>query len=41
VQQLALELQYGLYPSDMSTGGSGLVTKANVGNLIALSGKYR
>lgn len=40
-QQLALELQYGLYPSDMNTGGRGVVTKANVGNLIALSGQYR
>jgi simple sugar transport system substrate-binding protein len=40
-QQLALELQYGLYPSDMDTGGSGVVTKANVGDLVALSGTYR
>jgi ABC-type sugar transport system substrate-binding protein len=40
-QQLALELQYGLYPSDMATGGRGLVTKANIGNIIALAGQYR
>jgi simple sugar transport system substrate-binding protein len=40
-QQLALELQYGLYPSDMATGGSGVVTKSNVGPLIKLSGQYR
>jgi simple sugar transport system substrate-binding protein len=40
-QQLALELQYGLYPSDMSTGGRGVITKANVGDLLTLSGQYR
>jgi simple sugar transport system substrate-binding protein len=40
-QQLALELQYGLYPSDVATGGRGVVTKSNVGTLIALSGQYR
>jgi len=40
-QQLALELQYGLYPSDMDTGGRGVITKANVGDLVALSGVYR
>lgn len=40
-QQLALELQYGLYPSDLNTGGRGLVTKANVGDLVSLSGQYR
>jgi simple sugar transport system substrate-binding protein len=40
-QQLALELQYGLYPSDVATGGRGVVTKSNVGPLIALSGQYR
>jgi simple sugar transport system substrate-binding protein len=40
-QQLALELQYGLYPSDVATGGRGVVTKTSVGPLIALSGQYR
>jgi simple sugar transport system substrate-binding protein len=40
-QQLALELQYGLFPSDLNTGGRGLVTKANVGDLVSLSGQYR
>jgi ABC-type sugar transport system substrate-binding protein len=40
-QQLALELQYGLYPSDLNTGGRGLVTKENVGDLVKLSGQYR
>jgi ABC-type sugar transport system substrate-binding protein len=40
-QQMALELQYGLYPSDMATGGQGVVTKSNVADLISLSGKYR
>jgi simple sugar transport system substrate-binding protein len=40
-QQMALELQYGLYPSDVATGGRGVVTKTTVGPLIALSGQYR
>ena len=29
VTQLALNLKYGLYPSEMDTGGSGLVDKSN------------
>jgi ABC-type sugar transport system substrate-binding protein len=39
--QMALELQYGLAPSTMSTGGAGVVTKATAGDLISLSGSYR
>jgi simple sugar transport system substrate-binding protein len=40
-QQLALELQYGLFPSDMNTGGRGVVDKTNVDTVLSLSGKYR
>jgi simple sugar transport system substrate-binding protein len=40
-QQLTLELQYGLFPSDMNTGGRGVVTKATVGRVIQLAGQYR
>ena len=29
VTQLALYLKYGLYPSEMDTGGAGLVDKTN------------
>jgi len=29
VTQLALNIKYGLYPSEMDTGGSGLIDKAN------------
>jgi simple sugar transport system substrate-binding protein len=39
--QLALELQYGLAPSDMNTGGKGVVDKSNVATILELSGKYR
>ena len=39
--QPALELQYGLFPSDMDTGGRGVVTKTNVDSVISLSGTYR
>jgi simple sugar transport system substrate-binding protein len=41
VAQLALYLNYGLYPSDMDTGGSGLVDKTNVGTVKALVGTIR
>jgi simple sugar transport system substrate-binding protein len=29
VTQLALNIKYGLYPSEMDTGGSGLIDKTN------------
>jgi simple sugar transport system substrate-binding protein len=41
VAQLALYLKYGLYPSDMNTGGLGLVDKTNVATVKALVGKIR
>jgi simple sugar transport system substrate-binding protein len=41
VAQLALFLKYGLYPSDMKTGGLGLVDKTNVDKVKALVGKIR
>ncbi len=41
VAQLALYLKYGLYPSDMNTGGLGLVDKTNVETVKALVGKVR
>jgi hypothetical protein len=34
-------LKYGLFPSSMNTGGSGVVTKATVGIVAKLSGTYR
>jgi simple sugar transport system substrate-binding protein len=41
VAQLALYLKYGLYPSDMNTGGLGLVDKTSVAKVKELVGKYR
>lgn len=41
VAQLALYLKYGLFPSDMDTGGRGLVDKTNVGKVAALAGTIR
>ncbi|HEX9116742.1 MAG TPA: substrate-binding domain-containing protein, partial [Anaerolineae bacterium] len=41
ITQLALYLKYGLYPSDMKTGGLGLVDKSNVATVKALVGKIR
>jgi simple sugar transport system substrate-binding protein len=41
IAQLALYLKYGLYPSDMDTGGLGLVDKTNVATVKALVGKTR
>ncbi len=41
VTQLALYMKYGLYPSDMNTGGLGLVDKSNVATVKALVGKVR
>jgi simple sugar transport system substrate-binding protein len=41
VAQLALYLKYGLYPSDMATGGMGLVDQSNVATVKALTGTIR
>lgn len=41
IAQLALWLQYGLFPSDMDTGGIGLVDASNVQTVKELVGKYR
>ena len=41
VVQLALEIKYGLYPSDMKTGGAGLVDKSNYQSAVKFAGKYR
>ncbi len=41
VAQLALYLKYGLYPSDMDTGGQGLVDASNVATVKALTGTIR
>lgn len=41
IAQLALLLKYGLYPSDMATGGNGLVDKTNVDTVKALVGTVR
>jgi len=41
VAQLALWLKYGLFPSDMDTGGIGLVDASNVQTVKELVGKYR
>lgn len=41
VAQLALYLRYGLYPSDMNTGGTGLVDASNVDVVAPLVGEIR
>ncbi len=41
VTQLVLYLKYGLYPSDMDTGGLGLVDASNVAKVKELTGTYR
>jgi len=41
IAQLALYFKYGLYPSDMATGGTGLVDKTNVATVKALVGTVR
>ena len=41
IAQLVLEIRYGLYPSDMKTGGLGLVDKTNYQSAVKFSGKYR
>lgn len=41
VQQLALRIRYGLFPSDMKTGGRGLVDKTNYQYAVKWAGTYR
>jgi simple sugar transport system substrate-binding protein len=41
ITQLVLYLKYGLYPSDMDTGGLGLVDATNVAKVKELTGTYR
>lgn len=41
VTQLALNLKYGLYPSEMDTGGSGLVDKSNYQFAVKWAGPVR
>ena len=41
VVQLALEIKYGLYPSDMKTGGNGLVDKTNYQPAVKFAGEFR
>ena len=41
VHQLALKIRYGLYPSDMKTGGLGLVDKTNYKFAVQWAGTYR
>ena len=41
VTQLALNLKYGLYPSDMDTGGTGLVDKSNYQSAKKWAGPVR
>lgn len=41
VAQLALWKMYGLFPSNMDTGGEGLIDKTNVDQVEALVGTYR
>lgn len=41
VTQLALNLKYGLYPSDMDTGGFGLVDKTNYKSAVKWAGPVR
>jgi len=41
VAQLAHYIRYGLYPSDMATGGAGLIDKTNTGRAEEFTGTYR
>ncbi|WP_380054081.1 substrate-binding domain-containing protein [Falsihalocynthiibacter sp. SS001] len=41
VAQMAHYIRYGLYPADLSTGGSGLIDKSNYEAAVALAGKTR
>ena len=38
---LALKIKYGLYPSDMKTGGLGLVDRSNYQPAVDFAGRYR
>jgi simple sugar transport system substrate-binding protein len=41
IQQLALKIRYGLFPSDMKTGGNGLVDGTNYKAAVENAGTYR
>ena len=41
VTQIALYLKYGLYPSEMDTGGRGLIDKSNYENAVKWAGPVR
>jgi simple sugar transport system substrate-binding protein len=41
VTQLALNIKYGLYPSDMDTGGTGLIDKTNYETAVKWAGPVR
>jgi simple sugar transport system substrate-binding protein len=41
IHQLALKIRYGLYPSDMKTGGLGLVDKTNCKYAVQWAGTFR
>ena len=41
VTQMALYLKYGLYPSEMATGGLGLIDKTNTDKAEVWAGKTR
>ena len=41
VTQLALNVKYGLYPSEMDTGGTGLVDKSNYEQAVKWAGPIR
>jgi len=41
VTQLALNLKYGLYPSEMDTGGTGLIDKSNFEKAVEWAGPVR
>ncbi|API57748.1 hypothetical protein BMW22_41520 (plasmid) [Rhizobium leguminosarum] len=41
VTQLALNLKYGLYPSEMDTGGAGLIDKSNYEQAVKWAGPVR
>ena len=41
VMQMALYLKYGLHPSSIPTGGTGMIDKTNVNLVSSLVPKYR
>ena len=41
VVQLAQKIRFGLYPSDMNTGGNGMVDNTNYKFAATLAGQYR